>query len=220
MMSARLVGVAMVAGAMLWCAPALASRAATRSERIAIAEVMHLPAGCAVVRVSTERRGWAGFYGARTTRGCSRWASNGVTVLRRRQGRWRQVIAGSDLVCPIRRVPKAVAWDLDACWGERLTVSDARGWALDAAAPLAKQLASVFGVPEPTPKVDHCERLAVDEMNCFVNIDYDPGGVRATLVLCDFPEVHVRAELGGVYSVDVLQEFDQLGCLKMLRVPG
>jgi len=95
---------------------ASADRKPTLKERVQIASVIHLPAKCARVSVSTESKkpkwGSVSFRPALSV--CDPLASNGVTVVKKTSGRWRFITAGSSFVCAdlYAMVPRAVARDL------------------------------------------------------------------------------------------------------------
>jgi hypothetical protein len=106
--------IAMVFGAAL----AHADRRATSMEReqIAGAKGVELPPQCAKVRVSTvtEKPKWASAQFKPGGSECESHASDGVTILKKRSGRWRFVTAGSDFTCAelYRDVPEKIAKDL------------------------------------------------------------------------------------------------------------
>ena len=93
-----------------------AQRKPTSKERIQIATVVHLPAKCARVRVSTETKKpkWGSVSFKPGLSDCGPLASNGVTVVKKSSGRWRFITAGSSFDCPglFAKVPQAVARDL------------------------------------------------------------------------------------------------------------
>jgi len=95
---------------------ASADRKPTSKERIQIATIVHLPAKCARVRVSTETKKpkWGSVTFKPGLSDCEPLASNGVTVVRKSAGRWRFVTTGSSFDCPglFAKVPQAVARDL------------------------------------------------------------------------------------------------------------
>jgi hypothetical protein len=95
---------------------ASADRKPTLKERVQIASVVHLPAKCARVRVSTETRKprWGSVSFRPGPSACDSLASNGVTVVRKSSGRWRFVTAGSSFDCSelYAKVPRAIAQDL------------------------------------------------------------------------------------------------------------
>jgi hypothetical protein len=95
----------------LVASPAYARRRPHDLERGAIAERMGVPPQCARIWISTVNRRWASFR-SRTRRSCAKWASNGITILHRRNARWHEAFAGSDVPCPVPHVPAAVARDL------------------------------------------------------------------------------------------------------------
>ena len=92
---------------------AVASRKPTATERAALAQAMEAPARCLAIRVATVRRGWASAKFRRFKGKCAKYASDGVTVWRRRDGVWRHGFAGSSWSCPIAKVPEVVRSDLN-----------------------------------------------------------------------------------------------------------
>jgi hypothetical protein len=106
--------------AMVGAANVAADRKPTDKEQRAIARAVELPPKCAKVRISTEtdRPRWASS-SWRSGPGCQPFASDGVTVLKKRKrgdrpARWRFVTAGSSFRCAdlYRDVPRRVAADL------------------------------------------------------------------------------------------------------------
>ena len=95
---------------------AQADRKPTAKEKAQIASVIHLPAACAKVRVSTVTKkpkwGSVGFKLAGSK--CEPFASNGVTIAKKSTGRWRFVTAGSSFSCSElnEEVPEAIWKDL------------------------------------------------------------------------------------------------------------
>jgi hypothetical protein len=93
-----------------------ADRKPTLKEKAQIASVIHLPAVCARVRVSTETKKpkWGSVSWRRGGSQCDPLASNGVTIVKKSSGRWRFVTAGSSFDCPglYAMVPQNVAQDL------------------------------------------------------------------------------------------------------------
>ena len=108
----RIVALLTLVGFLLTAGAADARRRADRAERAAIAKVMQVPARCATVYVSTVNRRWASFRFNFRGEACLPYASDGVAVLRKRHGRWRQVTAGSAFECPVRNVPPRIVKDL------------------------------------------------------------------------------------------------------------
>jgi hypothetical protein len=102
--------------ALLLPAAVHADRKPTMKERAQIATVVHLPAVCARVRVSTETKKpkWGSVSWRRGGSQCDPLASNGVTIVKKSSGRWRFVTAGSSFDCPglYAKVPQNVARDL------------------------------------------------------------------------------------------------------------
>jgi len=95
---------------------ASADRKPSPKERIQIATVVHLPILCARVRVSTETRKpkWGRVSWREGGSQCDPLASNGVTVVKKANGRWRFVTAGSSFTCSelYAKVPRPVVKDL------------------------------------------------------------------------------------------------------------
>jgi hypothetical protein len=94
-----------------------ASKAPTRTQRQQIAAFAKAPASCLKIRIasSTNRYGSVTFNGAKySTANCARYATNGITIVRRSNGKWRQRWAGSDCTDgrPRGRVPVEVWRDL------------------------------------------------------------------------------------------------------------
>jgi|tagenome__1003787_1003787.scaffolds.fasta_scaffold20911958_2 hypothetical protein len=95
----------------LVASPAYARRHPRAHERRAIASHMGVPPRCARIWISTVNRRWASFRSS-TRRTCVMWAGDGVVVLHRRNGRWHQAVAGSDIPCPVPNVPARIVRDL------------------------------------------------------------------------------------------------------------
>jgi hypothetical protein len=97
-------------------ASASANRRPTSKEKAQIAKVVGLVPKCATVRVSTvtKKPKWATVSWRDGGQRCSPLASNGVTVEKKRAGRWRFITAGSSFTCAelYLKVPKPVAKDL------------------------------------------------------------------------------------------------------------
>jgi hypothetical protein len=94
-----------------------ASRQPTTQERAQIASVVHLPASCAKVRVSTTTRKpkWGDVaFKIKSPSTCQPLASDGVTIVHKSKGRWRFVTAGSSFQCSelYVQVPQLVIKDL------------------------------------------------------------------------------------------------------------
>jgi hypothetical protein len=115
-MRAPLLIALMTVAALSVVGVANADRKPTSKERIQIATVVHLPAKCARVRVSTETKKpkWGSVSFKPGLSVCEPLASNGVTVVKKTAGRWRYVTAGSSFDCPglYAKVPRAIAQDL------------------------------------------------------------------------------------------------------------
>src|SRR3954454_7110766 len=101
---------------LLLAGAASADRKPTPKEKAHIASVVHLPVVCARVRVSTVTRKpkWGSVSWRRGGSQCDPLASNGVTVTKKSNGRWRFITAGSSFSCSdlYDMVPKPVAKDL------------------------------------------------------------------------------------------------------------
>lgn len=93
------------------------NRAATKTERAAIARVARVPARCVEASVSARRGHWAAWsYRLPATRSCARSVRPGLTLdtltfVRRSAGRWRTIAAVSDCGRP-KRVPVSVYRDI------------------------------------------------------------------------------------------------------------
>jgi hypothetical protein len=104
-------------------AAALAHRRATKPERTAILaavvrqhELSKAQARCQIVTISTVNQRFAVLtWPKHLSRSCTRVAGNGVIIEHRTIRGWRFVTVGSDLRCPIKGVPGAVARDLGVC---------------------------------------------------------------------------------------------------------
>jgi hypothetical protein len=91
---------------------AQADRAPTDRERAGIARAVGVPKRCLRIRVSTVDRRWSGVRIRLAKRSCQRWAADGIAIFKRRGDRWRFVTAGSSFDCPVPKVPRRVARDL------------------------------------------------------------------------------------------------------------
>jgi hypothetical protein len=109
-----LVLASFVLGSASFGPSAFAARKATETERAALAQAAQAPRRCLRIQVSTARRGWASVsFKAPARASCLRYATDGVSVWRRRDDVWRQRFAGSSWSCPIPGIPEAVREDLD-----------------------------------------------------------------------------------------------------------
>ena len=101
---------------LLTAGVASADRKPTAKEKAQIASVVHLPVICARVRVSTVTRKpkWGSVSWRRGASQCDPLASNGVTIAKKHNGRWRSITAGSSFTCAelYKRVPRPIAKDL------------------------------------------------------------------------------------------------------------
>jgi hypothetical protein len=97
-------------------ASASADRKPSSKEKAQIAKVVGLVPKCATVRVSTvtKKPKWATAAWRDGGQRCSPFASNGVTVEKKKIGRWRFITSGSSFTCAelYLKVPKPVAKDL------------------------------------------------------------------------------------------------------------
>lgn len=102
-------------------APAHADKAPTASQRAAIARSAKTPARCLIIRVSTVSGHWGSYrFDADRYDSCRKYAADGIAIVRRSDGRWRQRYAGSDCMTPPRRtVPTSVWRDLSKDFCER-----------------------------------------------------------------------------------------------------
>jgi hypothetical protein len=93
-----------------------ADRKPTAKEAAQIASVVHLPVSCARVRVSTvtKKPKWGSVSFKPGPATCEPLASDGVTVVRKSNGRWHFVTAGSSFGCGelYQQVPQQVVKDL------------------------------------------------------------------------------------------------------------
>ena len=117
MRKGSLVLMAVLAISLIVPAAVQASRKPTAKERAQIASVIHLPAACAKVRVSTitKKPKWGSVaFRPNSPTTCQPLASNGVTVVKKSSGRWHFVTAGSSFSCSdlYAQVPQPVARDL------------------------------------------------------------------------------------------------------------
>jgi hypothetical protein len=116
MRAISLTAVAALLGVVLIAGVASADRKPTPKERVQIATVVHLPILCARVRVSTETRKpkWGRVSWREGGSQCDPLASNGVTVVKKANGRWRLITAGSSFTCSelYEKVPRPVVKDL------------------------------------------------------------------------------------------------------------
>jgi hypothetical protein len=101
---------------LLAAAFAQADRKPTSKERAQLAKVLQVPPRCAAVRISTEtaKPKWGSVSFNFKGSDCESFASDGVIVAKKSDGRWRQVVDGSSFDCPslYKKVPKSVAMDL------------------------------------------------------------------------------------------------------------
>lgn len=115
---ASVLALALLASA---AAPAGADEAPSAKERAAIARSAKTPARCLVIRVSSVSGRYGSYRYDRTAGGsCTRYAADGIAIVRRSGTRWPQRYAGSDCRTPPRRtVPPAVWRDLSRTFCER-----------------------------------------------------------------------------------------------------
>src|SRR4051812_14961851 len=115
-MARKILIPAAIAACLLLSAVASADRKPTAKEKAQIASVVHLPVVCARVRVSTvtKKPKWGSVSWRRGGSQCDPLASNGVTIAKKTNGRWRFITAGSSFSCSdlYDKVPKPVAKDL------------------------------------------------------------------------------------------------------------
>jgi hypothetical protein len=115
-MARRAVVPVVLIAAFLGAGVAHADRKPTAKEKAQIASVVHLPVICARVRVSTvtKKPKWGSVSWRRGGAQCDPLASNGVTVVKKTNGRWRFITAGSSFTCSelYQQVPKPIAKDL------------------------------------------------------------------------------------------------------------
>jgi hypothetical protein len=108
--------VCVVASPLVLAAVAHADRAPTAKQHRQIAKVAELPPRCAAVRISTvtKKPKWASVSWKPGGAKCKPFAANGVEVVKKTNGRWRFITAGSSFDCgPLYKlVPLAVVQDL------------------------------------------------------------------------------------------------------------
>lgn len=194
-------GTISIAIALLVSAPvAQANRPPTAGERVAIARPLHIPAACAVIRVSSISPRFAIFRGSTTSRSCRRYASNGVSVLHRSPRGWRIVVAGSDSFCPARGVPKTVLVDLHACSTWKVQRPEARDAGLEEARTVAADAAARMSAAAPVPRVVSCERP--DDLyayDCDIEFSFTAPGISCTPLFA-----HVTADWRDELHVETL----------------
>lgn len=72
---------------------------------------MHVSPQCALIWISTVDSAWArAEYSAQGH--CLKYTANGIAILHRTRARWHPVFEGSEISCPILRVPAKVVTDL------------------------------------------------------------------------------------------------------------
>jgi hypothetical protein len=95
---------------------AQADRKPTSKERSQLAKVLRVPTRCAAVRISTEtvKPKWGSVTFNFKGSDCESFASDGIIVATKSEGRWRAVVDGSSFDCPslYKKVPKRVVQDL------------------------------------------------------------------------------------------------------------
>lgn len=108
-----------VAASALASGPALRTVAPTSAQRAAILKAFGdpgAPARCLFVGLAASDHAYATVRFRRPARGCTRWAFNGVNVLRhQRGGRWKVIFEASAYSCPRRSIPRQVQRDLGIC---------------------------------------------------------------------------------------------------------
>ncbi|WP_026910995.1 hypothetical protein [Patulibacter minatonensis] len=113
-MRAPATSLATVALALVAVAPASADKAPSSSQRAAIAASAGIPARCLIIRISSRSSHYGSLrFDQSKYSSCKRHASDGIAIVRRTNGRWRQRYAGSDCMTPPSRdVPTKVWKDL------------------------------------------------------------------------------------------------------------
>lgn len=118
--AARWIGLVVLVVACLLPGIALARRLARPAEKTAILAAVHrahqiapgVSGRCLNVYVSTVDVRWA-TVGFRYVTSCLSQAANGVIIMHRTAGRWRFVVAGSAISCPLPgHIPPRVQRDL------------------------------------------------------------------------------------------------------------
>lgn len=110
------VSLSVFAAALVLPAVVHADRAPTAKQHRQIAKVLQLPPRCAAVRISTvtKKPKWGSVSWRPGGAKCKPFAANGVTVVKKSNGQWRFITAGSSFDCgPLYKVvPLAVVQDL------------------------------------------------------------------------------------------------------------
>jgi hypothetical protein len=76
-------------------------------------DISRAQAPCTRVFVSSVNHSWGSVsFPAHPSQRCQKYASNGIALFHKREGRWHFVTAGSYFRCPIPHVPNRVAHDL------------------------------------------------------------------------------------------------------------
>jgi len=92
--------------------------APTAAERAGILKAFGDPraaGSCLIVRLAASNGNYGTVRFHAVTR-CTRWAFNGVNVLKRRSDdHWKVVFEGSSYGCPLARIPRQVQRDLGIC---------------------------------------------------------------------------------------------------------
>jgi hypothetical protein len=92
--------------------------APTRTQREGILKAFGDPPAaspCLIVRIAASKHNY-GKVRFRTTKKCSKWAFNGVNILKHvNRNRWRILFEGSAYKCPLARIPRSVQRDLGVC---------------------------------------------------------------------------------------------------------
>ena len=92
-----------------------ARRKATAKEKRQIAQIFNAPPKCSKVYISTVNERWGSYqfdHRKIDVEPCDQVAADGIAIVRKRNGRWRFVTAGSSFECPVPDVPRRVAKDL------------------------------------------------------------------------------------------------------------
>ena len=71
---------------------------------------------CMIVKLASSNRGYAGIRWNMRSRACTRFAFDGVNVIRRtHDNHWKLVFEGSGYRCPVNGIPRGVQRDLGVC---------------------------------------------------------------------------------------------------------
>jgi hypothetical protein len=92
------------------------SRRGVRAAVVRQHQLLNSQARCQIVTISTPDRHYASLtWPNHLSAACRRVAANGIIIEHWARGSWRFVVVGSELPCPMRRIPAQVSRDLGIC---------------------------------------------------------------------------------------------------------